>query len=77
MDLRLKIGCTCYCSYCVSDKISEKEVRCPNCGRIPSYSAKLIEMLNVAKEIPDVEKLEGGKDISIHVLSIEEQMSGA
>lgn len=77
MDLKLKIKCACFCSYCVGDSISEKEIRCPNCGRIPSYSANLVEMLKIAKEIPDIEHLENGRDMSIHVLSIEEQMSGA
>lgn len=77
MDIKLKIKCSCFCSYVVSENISKEEISCPNCGKIPSYSENLVKMLKIAKEIPDIEKVENGHDISIYVLSIEEQMNGA
>ncbi len=74
MDLKFKIKCSCHCSYTVSENISTKEISCPNCGTVPSFSAKLIEMLKIAEEIPDWERLENGQDVSIHVLSTSDQI---
>lgn len=74
MNIKFKISCPCFCSYCVSDGISEKEIRCPNCGRVPSFSEKLVQLLNIAKEIPYNERFEDGHEMSIRVLSFSEEL---
>lgn len=56
MDIKLKIKCSCYCSYVVSENISQEEVSCPNCGKIPSYSENLVKMLKIAREIRTLRK---------------------
>lgn len=75
MDLKLKIKCSCSCSYTIDQSISGKEVSCPNCGKVPSFSNKVVEMLNIAKEIPDFEKSDGINNLSIRVLSLAEYMT--
>lgn len=69
MLLKLKINCTCECSYHVNERITENEISCPNCGKILSSSTKIIQMLKTADEIPDCELCEEGNNISIQPLS--------
>lgn len=56
MDLKLKIRCSCLCSYTISNTLSLEKISCPNCGKIPSCSSKVVELMNIASQIPDVEK---------------------
>lgn len=76
MDIKFKISCPCFCSYCVSDNITVKEIRCPNCGMVPSFSEKLVELLKIAKEIPHSDCFEDGHGMSIRVLSFLEELNG-
>lgn len=75
MYLKFKISCPCFCSYRINEDITEEEIRCPNCGRVPNFSSKLIQILKTAKEIPDNEHFDDGHEMSIRVLSFSEELN--
>ena len=52
MVLRLRVHCTCGCKYDLSEEISTIKITCPNCDTEHPQSAKIIEMLKIAKDIP-------------------------
>lgn len=72
MELKFKISCTCHCQYTVNEELSTDKIICPNCGIEYPNSAKLIAVLNTAKDIP------GGnlfnKEIETRVISSDEDM---
>lgn len=72
MFLKFKISCTCHCEYTVNDELSTNKIVCPNCGMEYPHSAKLISILNTAKDIPDGEFLSG--EVRTRVISSEEDM---
>lgn len=51
MFLKFKVFCTCHCEYTVNEDASVDTIVCPNCGMEHPYSAKLVSILNTAKEI--------------------------
>ena len=53
MFLKFQIACSCYCKYAVNERISTDKIICPNCGKEYPSSAKLLTILNAAKEIPN------------------------
>jgi transposase len=57
MFLKFKVSCTCNCEYTVNEDASVDKIVCPNCGMEHPYSAKLVSILNIAKEIPDTDFL--------------------
>lgn len=73
MFLKFKISCTCQCEYTVSEDLSTDKIVCPNCGMEYPHSAKLISILNTAKEIPDGEYL--SDEVRTKVISFSEDMN--
>lgn len=73
MFLKFKIFCTCHCEYTVSEDLSTDKIICPNCGMEYPHSAKLISILNTAKEIPDGDFL--SDEVRTRVISFSEDMS--
>lgn len=65
MTLGLKIKCSCYCPYVVSSTLSLEKISCPNCGKSPSCSDKIVELMKISSQIPDIEKDDNKRDISI------------
>lgn len=72
MELKFKISCTCHCKYTVNEKLSTDKIICPNCGIEYPHSAKLIAILNTAKDIPEGEFL--SDDFKTEVISSDEDM---
>jgi hypothetical protein len=70
MYLKLKIRCTCGCSYTSNQDVTAEKIACPNCKLEHPYSDKIISMLKTAKDIPDGSILEG---ISTSVISFNEE----
>lgn len=73
MFLKVQITCTCSCKYVVNEKVSVDKITCPNCGKEYSNSAKLLDILNTAKEIPN-----GGlmsEEFPVRVISESEDMN--
>lgn len=52
MTLGLKIKCSCYCSYTISNTLSLDKISCPNCGKIPSFSDKVVDLMKTASQLP-------------------------
>ena len=65
MTLGLKIKCSCYCSYTISNTLSLDKISCPNCGKIPSFSDKVVDLMKTASQISDSEKDNNGDEIFI------------
>lgn len=72
MELKFKISCTCHCQYTVNEELSTDKIICPNCGIEYPNSAKLIAVLNTAKDIPDGNLF--NKEIETRVISSDEDM---
>lgn len=72
MELKFKISCTCHCQYTVNEELSTDKIICPNCGIEYPNSAKLIAILNTAKDIPDGNLF--NKEIETRVISSDEDM---
>lgn len=72
MELKFRISCTCHCQYTVNENLSTDKIICPNCGMEYPHSAKLIAILNTAKDIPEGEFL--SDDFKTKVISSEEDM---
>lgn len=72
MELKFQISCTCRCKYNVNEKLSTDKIVCPNCGMEYPHSAKLIAILNTAKDIPEGEFL--SDDFKTEVISSDEDM---
>lgn len=72
MELKFQISCTCHCQYTVNEELSTEKIICPNCGMEYPNSAKLISILNTAKDIPDGNLF--NKEIEIKVIPADEDM---
>lgn len=72
MELKFQISCTCHCQYTVNEELSTEKIICPNCGMEYPDSAKLISILNTAKDIPEGEFL--SNEVRTRVISPEEDM---
>lgn len=72
MELKFQISCTCHCQYTVNEELSTEKIICPNCGMEYPDSAKLISILNTAKDIPDGNLF--NKEIEIKVIPTDEYM---
>ena len=72
MFLKLQIRCSCGCNYFVSDTITAKIIKCPNCETDYPYSEKIVSLLNTAKEIPYNGFMDN--NFSINVISESEDM---
>ena len=62
MTLGLKIKCSCYCSYTISNTLSLDKISCPNFGKTPSVSDKVVDLRKTASQIPDSEKDNNGDE---------------
>ena len=72
MLLRIKVSCTCRCSYYLNESISTDKISCPNCGREHPYSKEILSMLHTANKIQDVTEDTDGfniKSITTSVIS--------
>lgn len=73
MFMKFKISCTCHCEYTICEELSTDKIVCPNCGTEHPHSAKLVSILNTAKEIPDGEFL--SDEVRIEAISFSEDMN--
>lgn len=73
MFFKIKVSCTCGCSYTVGQDIKTSKIICPNCGMEHPQSDKLISLLKIASEIPDGDFLSG--DVSNTVISESEYVN--
>mgnify|MGYP000844232020 FL=1 len=73
MFLKFQITCACHNRYTVNESISADKIICPNCGKEYPGSAKLLDILNTAKEIPKGDLM--SEEFPIRAISENEDMN--
>lgn len=72
MFFKVKVSCKCHCQYSLNGNVDTNKIVCPNCSLEHPHSAKLLQILKIANEIPD-----GGFDeICTTVISEVEELNG-